>query len=65
MGAAWQDAKAGSAEWKAFERIAIVSDHTHLLGMIHFFSGLFPGEARTYPMAQLADATAWLGEAPS
>ena len=61
-GAMWQDAKVGVGERKDWERIAVVSDHNRMLEAINAFAWMIPGEARTYPMARLNDAKAWLSE---
>lgn len=62
-GAMAQDSKVGVADRKVWERIAVVSDHNHILGTIHVFAWMVPGEVRTYAMAQMDEAKAWLGEA--
>ena len=64
-GAMWQDSKVGGAERKAWEHIAVVSDHNHILGGIHAFAWMVPGEVRTYTMDQMDEAKVWLGEASS
>ncbi len=61
--AMWQDTKLGFHDRKAWERIAVVSSHEHMLSGIRAFAWMVPGEIRTYQMDQLDDAKAWLAEA--
>ena len=62
-GAAWQDTKLGFGERKAWERIALVTDHERMQDAVGLFAWMVPGELRTFAMAGLDDAVAWLGEA--
>lgn len=61
-GAMWQDSKLGLSDREHFERIAVVSDHEHLIGALSHFGWMFPGELRTYGLDQLPKAQAWLSE---
>lgn len=61
--AMWEDTKLGFHDLSAWERIAIVTDHAALADAIRVFGWLIPGEVRTYPASQLADARGWIGEA--
>lgn len=61
-GAMWQDSRLGLSEGRAFERIAVVSDHERLVSAIEHFGWMFPGELRTYALDQLDSARAWLSE---
>ena len=61
-GAMWQDTKVGLGDRKAWERIAVVSDHRALVDAIKVFAWMVSGEVRTYPKAELDDAKAWLSE---
>ena len=61
-GAMWQDTKLGFHDRGAWERIAVVSSHEHLLSSIRAFAWMVPGEVRTYSMDQLEEAKAWLSE---
>ena len=61
-GAMWEDTKVGLGDRKAWERIAVVSDHRGLIDAIKVFGWMVPGEVRTYPLATLDDAKAWLSE---
>lgn len=62
-GAMWQDSKLGMSEREHFERIAVVSDHERLTDALGHFGWMFPGELRTYSLAQLEAARAWVSEA--
>jgi hypothetical protein len=62
-GAAWQDAKLGLHDIKAWERIAFVSDHKGTVDTIRMMSWMVPGEVHTFSLAELAEAKAWLSEA--
>lgn len=47
-----------------FERVAVVGDEGWLPAAVKAFSLLLPGEARAFPVAELADAKRWLGAGP-
>ena len=59
-GAMWDDAKLGLRDGKAFERLAVVTDHDHVRGLVNTFKFMIPGEVRTFELAQLDDAKAWV-----
>jgi hypothetical protein len=61
-GAAWDDAKLGMSRVKAWEKIAIVTDHASWRQTIKMFSVVIPGEVKTFSLAELADAKAWVAE---
>lgn len=61
-GAMWQDTKIGLGDRKAWERIAVVSDHRALDDSLKLFAWMLPAEVRTYTSDQLEDAKAWLSE---
>jgi hypothetical protein len=46
----------------SFERVAVVSDETWMRPAMRALSFLLPGKARAFPVAELADAKAWLAE---
>jgi hypothetical protein len=46
----------------AFERVAVVSDEDWLRPAIKTLSVLLPGEAKAFPVRQLAEAKKWLAE---
>jgi hypothetical protein len=61
-GAVWEDLKMGVEHWRAWKRIAVVSDiHwvTHLTGL---FGWMTPGEVKTFPLAEREGAIAWAAE---
>jgi len=45
-----------------FERVAVVSDEEWLRPAIKAFSVLLPGEAKAFPVRQVAAAKSWLAE---
>lgn len=60
--AMWEDTKLGFHDLSAWERIAVVTDHTVMRDAIKVFGWLIPGEVRTYPTSELADARTWISE---
>jgi len=63
--AMWEDAKLGSRHLKAWERIAVVTDHEGLSDAVRAFGWFMPCEVRTYPVSQLEEAKAWIDEEAS
>jgi hypothetical protein len=61
-GAAWEDSKVGFGNWKAWERIAVVTTHGVMRDAIRAFAWLTPGEVRVFEPADRAAAEAWIGE---
>lgn len=61
-GALWQDSRLGMAERSHFERVAVVSDHERLTSALQHFGWMFPGQLRTFGLAQLDEARTWLSE---
>jgi hypothetical protein len=61
-GAAWEDTKLGATHPTKFERCAVVSDHDWVRHLVGGFGWMIPGEFKTFPTAELADAKAWLAE---
>ncbi|MDH3754874.1 MAG: STAS/SEC14 domain-containing protein [Acidimicrobiia bacterium] len=59
--AMWEDTKMGMHYRGKWERIAVVTDHKGYQRSIKAFGFLMPGDVKVYPMAQLADAKAWIG----
>jgi hypothetical protein len=57
--AVWEDLKLGARNPTAFERIAIVTDARWAGPAIKVFSVLWPGQARTFPLADLEAAKGW------
>ena len=60
--AAWVDLKLGLRHPASFERIAIVTDARWASPAIKMFSILWPGQARAFPLADLAAAKGWATE---
>ena len=46
----------------SFDRVAVVSDETWMRPAMQALSFLLPGKAKAFPVAELADAKAWLAE---
>ena len=60
--AAWEDLKLGVRHPASFERIAVVTDARWAGPTIRIFSVLWPGQARTFPLADLEAAKSWAAE---
>jgi len=58
-GAVWQDLKVGIEHWRAWKRIALVTDIGWMENMTSLFGWMTPGEVRHFPLAQRDDAIAW------
>ena len=54
------DARLGLSNIKAWKRIAVVTDHAHLRGMVNSFAFMVPGEVQTFAYGELAEARAWV-----
>lgn len=59
-GAAWQDLTMGVREWKAWERIALVTDHAWMREGLTRFAWAVPGDAKAFPQADRQAAVDWL-----
>ena len=46
----------------SFDRVAVVSDETWMRPAMRALSFMLPGKARSFPVAELAAAKAWLAE---
>jgi SpoIIAA-like len=60
--AMWEDTKLGFHDLKAWERIAVVTDHDVLRDAIRVFGWLIPAEVRTYAVEELEDAKRWVDD---
>jgi SpoIIAA-like len=49
----------------SFDRVAVVSDETWMRPAMRALSFMLPGKARSFPVAELAAAKAWLAESGS
>src|SRR5262245_17699584 len=61
-GAVWQDLTMGVRNWSAWERIALVTDHTWMRDGLTMFSWAVPGEARSFSARDRQTAIDWLAE---
>ena len=60
--AMWEDTKLGFHDLKAWERIAVVTDHSALADTVRVFGWLIPADVRTYSVRQLDEARQWIDE---
>ena len=60
-GAMWGDAKLGLENWTHFEKVALVSDRTVYVDGVKAFGWLIPGEVKTFSLAEVDAARAWVG----
>lgn len=59
-GAAWQDTKLGISHWNAWERIAVVTDHTTIRDGVKAFAWMVPGEVRVFSVDDKENARSWV-----
>ena len=59
-GAMWDDLKLGAAHWKAWERVAVVTDVEWIANLTRVFSFAMPCPVRVFPNSAIAQATDWL-----
>lgn len=59
-GAMWDDAKLGLAHWKAWERIAVVTDVDWVAHATRMFAFLMPGLIKVFSNAERTDAEKWI-----
>jgi hypothetical protein len=59
-GAMWDDAKLGLREAGEWERLAVVTDRGHIRSLVNAFKFMIPGDVKTFELAQLDDAKAWV-----
>ncbi|MEV6105247.1 STAS/SEC14 domain-containing protein [Streptomyces sp. NPDC051940] len=59
-GALWQDLKVGVEHLRAWKRVALVTDVEWMVRVTHLFGWMTPGELKTFPLAERAEATAWV-----
>jgi hypothetical protein len=57
--AVWEDLKLGVRNPTAFERVAVVTDARWAGPAVRVLSILWPGQARSFPLAERASATRW------
>jgi hypothetical protein len=58
--AMWDDAKVGLANWKAWERIAVVTDVHWVAHAMRMFAFLIPGQVKVFSNDARADAEKWI-----
>jgi hypothetical protein len=58
-GAVWQDLKMGVEHFRAWKRIALVTDIEWMNVMTSLFGWMTPGEVKHFPLAQRDEAIAW------
>jgi hypothetical protein len=58
-GAVWQDLKMGVRDWRAWERIALVTDHAWMKQGLQLFAWAVPGEVKAFGSAERDAAIAW------
>jgi hypothetical protein len=60
FGALWEDARLGTREFRAWDKVAVVTDKDWLKHMVNAFGWMIPGEVRVFGLAALDDAKAWV-----
>ena len=58
-GALWQDLKVGVEHFRAWKRIALVTDIAWMEQVTSLFGWMTPGQVRHFPLAQRDEAIAW------
>ncbi len=58
--AMFEDTKLGLEHWKAWERLALVSDAEWIHHLASLFGWMVPGEVQVFGVAALDEATAWV-----
>ena len=58
-GALWQDLRMGVEHWRAWKRIALVTDIEWMTRGSEWFGWMTPGELKHFPLAERTAAIAW------
>src|SRR3974390_3072285 len=58
-GAVWQDLKVGVEHFRAWKRIALVTDVDWMAHMTSLFGWMTPGETKAFTLAEREQAIAW------
>jgi len=58
-GALWEDLRMGVEHFRAWKRIALVTDIDWMRYMTTLFGWMTPGEVKVFPLAQRDEAIAW------
>jgi len=59
-GAIWQDFKTGMEHLTRWERVAVVTDVDWIRYTMQFFSFMMPGDMKTFPCTEVAQARQWI-----
>ena len=59
-GALWQDLKVGVEHFRAWKRIALVTDIEWMKNMTSLFGWMTPGEVKIFSLAQQGEAIEWV-----
>jgi hypothetical protein len=59
-GALWEDLKVGIQHLRAWKRIALVTDIDWMRQMTAFYGWMTPGDTKTFPLAERAEALRWV-----
>ena len=59
-GALWQDLKVGVEHFRAWKRIALVTDIEWMKHMTSLFGWMTPGEVKIFSLAQQGEAIEWV-----
>jgi hypothetical protein len=59
-GAMWEDFKVGMEHLTRWERVAVVTDVEWIKQTMRFFRFLMPGEMKSFPTSEAAQARAWI-----
>jgi hypothetical protein len=62
VAAAWEDMKLWRPHLRAWERCAVVTDHTMIADTMRAFGMLMPGQVKVFPVSALDEALAWAAE---
>ena len=58
-GATWADTKLGVSHATKWKRVAVVTNHDWVHHVVGMFGWMVPGEVKTFPIPDLANAIAW------
>ena len=58
-GAVWQDLKVGIEHFRAWKRIALITDIAWMRDLTSLFGWMTPGETKTFSIAQRDEAVQW------
>ena len=58
-GAVWQDLKVGIEHFRAWKRIALITDIAWMRDLTSLFGWMTPGEVKTFPLARRDEAIQW------